>query len=115
MALLAGEPCRRHEAHGSESVPLETGEPPSDPLTGTGRIEGEKLAFIRGATPCAQAVTHRPGEPCFIVPLTMEHDLGALGRPGAQPPGKFRVAVEWPGAVPVGHHEQRGDDPTLDA
>src|SRR5207249_9859075 len=91
------------------------GESPGDPLAGGGRIEGEKLAFTRRATPRAQAVDHRPGEARLVVPLTMEHDLGAFGRTGAQPPGKFRVTVQWPGPGPVGHHEQRGGHPTLDA
>src|SRR5712691_5268752 len=78
VALLAGEPRRRHEPHRPEPERAEAGEPPGDPLAGGRRVEGEKLTFTRRAAPRAQAVAYRPREPRLIMPFTVEDDLGAF-------------------------------------
>ena len=55
-------------------------------------VEREELAFARRPAPGAERVAEPARRTRLVVPLAVEHDLGALGRAGPQPRDERRRA-----------------------
>ena len=115
MTFLARQPGGRNEADRAEPEHAEQRRPALDSLPRGLTAEAEELAFLVGAAPGPDAVGGSPRQSHLVVPLAVEHDLRARRRPLAQPAHELGMAREIPFAMPVGDHQEGGNDAALGA
>ena len=103
----AAQPHRFTRAPGADPIPRYARAPR--------RHQGQELALARGWRRGAHAVAESPGQADLVVPLAMEHDLRTVRGPRAEPVHERRIGLERPGAMPIGHDQERWPNAAPDA
>ncbi len=115
VTFLARQPGGRNEADRAEPEHAEQRRAPLDALSRRLTTEPEELALLVGAAPGPHAVGGGARKSRLVMPLAVEHDLRARRRPLAQPAHELGMAREIPFAMPVGDHQEGGNDAALGA
>src|SRR6185312_14534366 len=88
--------------------PAQPSETLGDSAPGDWLGQSEKLGLSGGVAPGSPGIAWPPPEPVFIVPLSVQDQLGALLRSSLDPLHELGILLQRPLAVPVGYDEKRG-------
>ena len=110
MGFLPRQPSRGYEPSRLETETAQPLESPAQPIRCARGIQCEKFCFPRGPAPGFPSISPAAGQAHFVVPLTMQYQLGTFLSTVPQPGHKPGVMLQRPPSMPLGYDEERGHD-----